>query len=173
MQKKYRIILLSAFPSCRNIKKQAPAAGGCIIWRRIEVVITGRTRNVVRIVERCLPEMPMTGCFLPNGGSYKGAVLMAILIKLNNRLIPYQELTYTETYRSGHNGAHSKCVSPKGLEGSNPSVSAGNNLFCLSLQKRFFRFELKMRKNKCEMGFGTVNRLFRSPFFMFSTRKNW
>ena len=29
-----------------------------------------------------------------------------------------------ETYRSGHNEAHSKCVSPPGLEGSNPSVSA-------------------------------------------------
>ncbi len=29
-----------------------------------------------------------------------------------------------ETYRSGHNGAHSKCVSPPGHEGSNPSVSA-------------------------------------------------
>ena len=29
-----------------------------------------------------------------------------------------------ETYRSGHNGAHSKCVSPNGLVGSNPTVSA-------------------------------------------------
>ena len=29
-----------------------------------------------------------------------------------------------ETYRSGHNGAHSKCVSLPGHEGSNPSVSA-------------------------------------------------
>ena len=29
-----------------------------------------------------------------------------------------------ETYRSGHNGAHSKCVCPPGHEGSNPSVSA-------------------------------------------------
>ena len=29
-----------------------------------------------------------------------------------------------ELYRSGHNGAHSKCVSPPGHEGSNPSVSA-------------------------------------------------
>lgn len=29
-----------------------------------------------------------------------------------------------ESYRSGHNGAHSKCVSPPGHEGSNPSDSA-------------------------------------------------
>ena len=28
-----------------------------------------------------------------------------------------------QTYRSGHNGAHSKCVCPPGHEGSNPSVS--------------------------------------------------
>ena len=27
-------------------------------------------------------------------------------------------------YRSGHNGAHSKCVSPPGLMGSNPIISA-------------------------------------------------
>ena len=31
---------------------------------------------------------------------------------------------HMQTYRSGHNGAHSKCVSPSGLEGSNPSVCA-------------------------------------------------
>ena len=31
---------------------------------------------------------------------------------------------YMESYRSGHNGAHSKCVCPPGHEGSNPSVSA-------------------------------------------------
>lgn len=29
-----------------------------------------------------------------------------------------------ELYRSGHNGAHSKCVSPPGHAGSNPAVSA-------------------------------------------------
>ena len=29
-----------------------------------------------------------------------------------------------ESYRSGHNGAHSKCVCPPGHEGSNPSDSA-------------------------------------------------
>ena len=33
-------------------------------------------------------------------------------------------LIRTEMYRSGHNGAHSKCVSPPGHEGSNPSISA-------------------------------------------------
>lgn len=31
-----------------------------------------------------------------------------------------------ELYRSGHNGAHSKCVCPPGHEGSNPSNSAQN-----------------------------------------------
>ena len=31
-----------------------------------------------------------------------------------------------ELYRSGHNGAHSKCVCPLGHEGSNPSNSAQN-----------------------------------------------
>ncbi len=36
-----------------------------------------------------------------------------------------------ETYRSGHNGAHSKCVSPPGHEGSNPSVSAKSLSLCL------------------------------------------
>ena len=30
---------------------------------------------------------------------------------------------YMESYRSGHNEAHSKCVCPPGHEGSNPSVS--------------------------------------------------
>ena len=35
------------------------------------------------------------------------------------------DAAYVETYRSGHNGAHSKCVSRGNrLEGSNPSVSA-------------------------------------------------
>ena len=29
---------------------------------------------------------------------------------------------HMQTYRSGHNGAHSKCVCPPGHEGSNPSV---------------------------------------------------
>lgn len=29
-----------------------------------------------------------------------------------------------EEYRSGHNGPHSKCGSPKGLVGSNPTSSA-------------------------------------------------
>ena len=29
-----------------------------------------------------------------------------------------------ETYRSGHNGAHSKCVCPHGHVGSNPTFSA-------------------------------------------------
>ena len=33
-------------------------------------------------------------------------------------------ISYSETYRSGHNGAHSKCVSPPGHVGSNPTVSA-------------------------------------------------
>ena len=32
-----------------------------------------------------------------------------------------------ETYRSGHNGAHSKCVSLNRLVGSNPTVSAKEN----------------------------------------------
>ena len=38
-----------------------------------------------------------------------------------HRALPFNK----ETYRSGHNGAHSKCVCPPGHEGSNPSVSAG------------------------------------------------
>ncbi len=32
-------------------------------------------------------------------------------------------LIYVEMYRSGHNGAHSKCVSPPGHAGSNPAIS--------------------------------------------------
>ena len=43
---------------------------------------------------------------------------------------PLKELfSHKETYRSGHNGAHSKCVCPPGHEGSNPSVSAGFRRF--------------------------------------------
>ena len=38
-------------------------------------------------------------------------------------LIKYLQKTYLETYRSGHNGAHSKCVSPPGHVGSNPTNS--------------------------------------------------
>ena len=34
---------------------------------------------------------------------------------------------YTEAYRSGHNELHSKCSSPQGLVGSNPTASAKNN----------------------------------------------
>ena len=33
-----------------------------------------------------------------------------------------------EPYRSGHNGAHSKCVSPHGLAGSNPAGSAQKDI---------------------------------------------
>ena len=42
----------------------------------------------------------------------------------DNKGCPQGQPLQTETYRSGHNEAHSKCVSPPGLEGSNPSVSA-------------------------------------------------
>ena len=42
-----------------------------------------------------------------------------------HRALPFKK----ETYRSGHNGAHSKCVCPPGHEGSNPSVSAGFRRF--------------------------------------------
>ena len=43
---------------------------------------------------------------------------------VDKNFISTYNLIRMETYRSGHNGAHSKCVSPPGHEGSNPSVSA-------------------------------------------------
>ena len=45
-----------------------------------------------------------------------------------------------EEYRSGHNGPHSKCGSPKGLVGSNPTSSANiNNGMWLSLVEHYVR----------------------------------
>ncbi len=55
--------------------------------------------------------------------------------KLNIALHSHRSLTYMETYRSGHNGAHSKCVSPNGLVGSNPTVSAKDSLKVLSFKE--------------------------------------
>ena len=43
-----------------------------------------------------------------------------------------------EEYRSGHNGPHSKCGSPKGLVGSNPTSSANNGMW-LSLVEHYVR----------------------------------
>ena len=42
---------------------------------------------------------------------------------MDKAVISTYNLNRMETYRSGHNGAHSKCVSLSGHEGSNPSVS--------------------------------------------------
>ncbi len=42
---------------------------------------------------------------------------------MDNRFFSNYNLLRMEMYRSGHNGAHSKCVSPPGHEGSNPSIS--------------------------------------------------
>ena len=65
-----------------------------------------------------------------------------------------------ELYRSGHNGAHSKCVSPSGHEGSNPSVSvlteSGHAGFCvvlkqikyIVLQKEYYH-EIQYRYRSC------------------------
>src|SRR5699024_7498844 len=48
-----------------------------------------------------------------------------------------------ETYRSGHNGAHSKCVCPPGHEGSNPSVSVKKSIQRhYSVCECFFDFRL-------------------------------
>ncbi len=47
-----------------------------------------------------------------------------------------------ETYRSGHNGAHSKCVCPPGHEGSNPSVSAQKKDCRIMQQSFLFAFIL-------------------------------
>lgn len=43
---------------------------------------------------------------------------------MDNLFFSNYNLMRMEMYRSGHNGAHSKCVSPPGHEGSNPSISA-------------------------------------------------
>ncbi len=43
-----------------------------------------------------------------------------------------------EEYRSGHNGPHSKCGSPKGLVGSNPTSSATIGMW-LSLVEHYVR----------------------------------
>ena len=45
-----------------------------------------------------------------------------------NRLLLFMELTYTQRYRSGHNGADSKSVCEQSHEGSNPSLCAKNRL---------------------------------------------
>ena len=57
---------------------------------------------------------------------------------MDNRQISNYNAIDMELYRSGHNGAHSKCVSPPGHEGSNPSNSAHKpklmfRLFCVAL----------------------------------------
>ena len=43
-----------------------------------------------------------------------------------------------EKYRSGHNGAHSKCVCLNGHVGSNPTFSAILRGFCQVQEPRFF-----------------------------------
>ena len=52
-----------------------------------------------------------------------------------------------EMYRSGHNGAHSKCVSPPGLMGSNPIISAivQNNSPEALLRDYYFVLLLKLQ----------------------------
>ena len=55
-------------------------------------------------------------------------------------------LFYLEMYRSGHNGAHSKCVSPPGHVGSNPTVSAHKKPVICQNRLSAFRFR-KMCKN--------------------------
>ena len=86
-----------------------------MLWRRIEVVITGRTRNVVATLQRYFSEMPITSG-----------------LQLSARLL---EFKYMESYRSGHNEPDSKSGSPKGLEGSNPSLSVQN---CMILRHAVF-----------------------------------
>ena len=64
------------------------------------------------------------------------------------------DAAYVETYRSGHNGAHSKCVSRGNrLEGSNPSVSAKFHevtpIFCTAMYNEwgyFYANNIRSRK---------------------------
>ena len=45
-----------------------------------------------------------------------------------------------ESYRSGHNGAHSKCVCLNGHEGSNPSLSGYKDRSSYELRSFFYSF---------------------------------
>ena len=49
----------------------------------------------------------------------------ALFLVYNIIVVMSEDVTgYMQTYRSGHNGADSKSVRPKGLVGSNPTRSA-------------------------------------------------
>ena len=49
----------------------------------------------------------------------------ALFLVYNIIVVMSEDITgYMQTYRSGHNGADSKSVRPKGLVGSNPTRSA-------------------------------------------------
>ena len=68
-----------------------------------------------------------------------------------------------ETYRSGHNGAHSKCVCPPGHEGSNPSVSVSEKRNPLTVEFRFFimaQIRARMRIRPYESKFFLLNLLY-------------
>ena len=126
------------------------------IRRGIEVVITGLTRNHVHIwvvVPPKTAEKPwfcwifswlmifLTG--LSNGFSKK----------LNNDCFPrFWGWTYTERYRSGHNGADSKSVCAKAHKGSNPFLSAKARLSRSKSRKDFlavFAFRLRGSQTSC------------------------
>ena len=107
---------------------------------------SGRAKNDKKIAKigrnKALKNMPVR--HITQGNSriwidvkYKRLYIMKVEIAVHKYGL---HTNNTETYRSGHNGAHSKCVCPPGHEGSNPSVSAGfrrfgGGLFCEFYQK--------------------------------------
>ncbi len=92
------------------------------IRRRIEVVITGLTRNIVGSVTHHSLKLRCLSAFTPRAFALSEICISQFSRNLVIRLKPLQ--FYMETYRSGHNGADSKSVREQSHVGSNPTVSA-------------------------------------------------
>ncbi len=74
--------------------------------RRIEVVITRLTRNMVGFVTTYFPKLRETSAFSPISFASSETRFSQFSRNLVNRLLPLQ--FHMETYRSGHNGTDSK-----------------------------------------------------------------
>ena len=118
--------------------------------RGIEVVITGLTRNHVCIwvvVPPKTAEKPWFCWIFARLMIFLTSLSNGISKKLNIDCFPrFRGWTYTERYRSGHNGADSKSVWRQRHMGSNPILSANGTLEnpvfsrVFSIRWKFFRF---------------------------------
>ena len=91
------------------------------MWRGIEAVITGLTRNRETNLESDDGEILTDQGF---AALHRQPVFICSLLPFSPKYWAARRKIYTERYRSGHNGADSKSVCRKRHMGSNPILSA-------------------------------------------------